>query len=283
VRRSLEPLLAQGVEVKIPVLPSPEDPDSFTRKFGGDKVRELFGQSEDIVAFLLRSAAKPVDAMSPEEKDGLLQDCLGLLQTMPSAIVREQYVDELRKKLGLKAIRVQVAKPATRYAQQAQAPLAKAADGGAEGADLVAVFSGAVAGGRPREEALAEWQLLQALISSPALARSALDAVKLEWFQLDPVRDLVDHLLAFVEEQGAFSLKDFLARLPQEQQDAVTGLRLAEGMDAEQEQKHFQGLLRALELRWLMRRRSQETDKIRFMDFQKRIRELQTKGKGGTQ
>jgi DNA primase len=269
------------VEVKIPLLPSPEDPDSFTRKHGGDKVKELFAASEDIVAFLLRSAAKPVDAMSPEEKDGLLQECLALLQTMPSQIVREQYLDELRKKLGLKAIRVQVARPVRSHAQPG-APLSKSADGGAEGADLVAVFSGGIPGGRPKEEALAEWQLLQALISSPAIALSSLDAVKLDWLQVDLVRDLVDHLLAFVEETGAFALKDYLARLPQEHQDAVSSLRLAEGMDAAQEQKHFQDLLRALEMRWLMRRRSQETDKVRFMEFQKRIRELQSKGKGGT-
>jgi hypothetical protein len=160
--------------------------------------------------------------------------------------------------------------------------LAKSADGGAEGADLVAVFSGSVPGGRPREEALAEWQLLQALISSPAIALASLESVKLDWLQVDLVRDLVDHLLAFVEEAGSFSLKDYLARLPQERQDAVSSLRLSEGMDAAQEQKHFQDLLRALEMRWLMRRRSQETDKVRFMEFQKRIRELQSKGKGGT-
>ncbi len=279
VRRSLEPLLAQGVEVKIPVLPSPEDPDSFTQKFGGEKVKGLFAASEDIVAFLLRSAAKPLDAMSPEEKDGLLKECLALLQTMPSPIVRDQYLDELRKKLGLKSIQVQVPRPARPTVQGI--PLTSAADGGAGAADLVAVFSGAIPGGRPRDEALAEWQLLQVLISSPALALTALDSVKVEWLQVEMVRDLVDHLLAFVDEQGVFTIKDFLSRLPQEQQDAVAGLRLAEGMDPAQEQKHFSGILHALELRWLMKQRSQETDKVRFMEYQKRIRELQTKGKGG--
>jgi hypothetical protein len=207
---------------------------------------------------------------------------------MPSPIVREQYLDELRKKLGLKSIPVRIARPAARGAQggpEAGGPTAVPADAGADKADLVAVFAGTVPGGRPREEALAEWQMLQALVSSPALAQEALDALKLEWFQVDLVRDLVDHLLAFVEEAGVFSLKDFAARLTQAQQEALAALRLAEGMEPEQERKHFQDLARALELRWLRRqaeRTARERDLAAHLEFKKRILELQTKGKGST-
>ncbi|MDB5105292.1 MAG: primase [Fibrobacteres bacterium] len=283
VRRSLEPLLAQGLEVKIPVLPSPEDPDSFTRKHGGEKVKELFAQSEDIVAFLLRSAAKPVDAMSPEEKESLLQDCLALLQLMPSPNVRDQYVTELSKKLSLKTMNVKVARPAFPGSANAAAPLSKAADAGVEKADMVAVFSGAIPGGRPRDEALAEWQLLQLLISSPPVCIAALDSVKLEWLQVDVVRDLVDHLLAFVEERGSFAIKEFLDRLSQDQQDTVGGVRLLEGMDAEQERKHFTGILFALELRHLQKRMTLEKDLTKYVGIQRRIRELQSKSKGGAQ
>jgi DNA primase catalytic core len=283
VRRSLEPLMAQGLEVKVPVLPSPEDPDSFTRKHGGDKVRELFGQSEDIVGFLLRSAAKPIMEMSPEEKESLLKDCLALLQLMPSPNVRDQYLDELRKKLGLKTISVKVARPAFPGSAAAAAPHSKAADAGVEKADMVAVFSGAIPGGRPRDEALAEWQLLQLLISSPNVAIAALDSVKLEWLQVDIVRELTDHLLAFVEETGSFAIKEFLARLSLEQQDTVCGMRMLEGMDAEQERKHFTGILFALELRHLQKRMTQEKDLTKYVGIQKRIRELQSKSKGGAQ
>jgi len=287
VRRSLEPLLAQGLEVKVPVLPSPEDPDSFTRKHGGEKVKELFGQSEDIVGFLLRSSAKPVDAMSPEEKENLLKDCLNLLQLMPSPNVRDQYLDELRKKVSLKSIRVAVAKPVYQQPGSTAAPLSKASDAGVEKADMVAVFSGAIPGGRPRDEALAEWQLLQLLISSPTVCIEALVSVKLEWLQVDIVRDLVDHLLAFVEENGSFAIKEFLARLSQEQQDTVGGMRMLEGMDAEQERKHFSGILFALELRHLQMRQkqiAQEKDPSKYAEMignQKRIQELQSKSKGG--
>lgn len=290
VRRSLEPLLAQGIEARVPVLPAAEDPDSYTRKFGGDKVRELFAQGEDIVAFLLRSAAfgtagaaaKSVDAMSPEEKDGLLQECLELVQAAPSQVVREQYLDELRKKLGLKSIRVRALKPPR--AGAGEAPAAVPADAGADRADLIAVFSGPIPGGRPREEALAEWQFLQSLVSSPALAVAALDArVDLLWFQVDIVRGLVDHVLAYVEEAGSLDLKGLAERLPSEQREALASLRIAEGVDPEQEQRHFRDLARALELRWLRKqaeRTARERDLAAHLEFKKRIRELQSKGRG---
>jgi DNA primase catalytic core len=281
VRRSLEPLLAQGLEVKVPVLPSPEDPDSFTRKFGGEKVKELFSKSEDIVGFLLRSAAKPVDAMSPEEKEGLLKDCVGLFQAMPSPNVRDAYLDELRKKLALKNLRVQPSRPAYAAPIAASVPLAKAADAGVEKADMVAVFSGAIPGGRPREEALPEWQLFQMLVSFPEISLAALDVLKLDWFRVDMVRDLVDHLLAFVEERGSFDLKGFMERLPKDGQDSVAAIRIVESADAEQERKHFSDLVRAMELRWLIKQRMMETDKVKHVEFSKRILELQMKTKGG--
>ncbi len=283
VRRSLEPLLTMGLEVKVPVLPVAEDPDSFTRKFGGEKVLALFSQSENIVGFLLRSAAKTVDAMSPEEKDGLLKDCLALLQTMPSSIVREQYQEEIRKKLGLKNIRMSMPRPlSSRSPEGASLSFASASGQGSDASDMVAVFAGAIPGGRPKDEALAEWQLLQLLLSSSDACLWALDRVKLEWLQVDTVRNLVDHLLAFVEERGSLDIKEFLDRLSKEDQDAVAGMRLIEGMDEAQQKKHFSGILLALEIRCLRKRIPLEPDVTKRAAILKRLNELQSKSKGGS-
>ena len=276
VRRSLEPLLAMGLEVKVPVLPAEEDPDSYARKQGGDGVRELFQQSDDVVGFLLRSAGKQVDAMSPEEKDGLLQECLALLQAAPSPIVKDQYMEEIRKKLGLKSIRVRVASAPAQNAFPTSA-----SDLTASKADVVALFSGNVSGGRPRDEAFAEWQLLQLLLSSPETCLSALDSLKLEWLQVAPVRNLADHLMAFMEEAGKLDLKAFLERLSREDQDILAGIRLLDGMDEAVIRKHYSEILGALEMRHLLRLSAAAKTLADRVDYQKRIRELQSKNKGG--
>ncbi len=286
VRRSLEPLIGMGLEVKIPVLPKEEDPDSFTRKFGGEKVREIFAQSDDIVGFLVRSAEKPLDAMSPEEKDGLWQDGLALLQAMPSPVVREGYAEELRKKLGLKSLGRTVTRAFPGPRAQSQQGLqggstSASGDVGSEDADTVAVFSGNLPGGRPRDVAFGEWQLLQLLLSSPEACAWALDGLQLEWIQTDAVRGLVDHLLAFFEETRGLDMRAFLERLAPADQDLVGGMRLIDGMEIDQQRKHFSGIMTALELRHLQRRKSQETDLRRHAEILKRIRDIQSKTKGG--
>ncbi len=285
VRRSLEPLVAMGLEVKVPVLPSEEDPDSFTKKFGADKIKDLFSQSDDIVGFLIRSAEKPVDAMSPEEKEALLQDCLTLLQTMPSPNVRDQYLDEIRKKLGLKGMRMQVPKP-NAFSKSSVTPtlsFSSAAGQGTEKTDMIAVFAGAIPGGRPKEEAFAEWQLLQLFLSSSDACLWGLEKLKLEWLSVGVVRNLVDLLLAFVEETGSLDIKAFLDRLSKEDKDTVAGMRLIEGVDEANQKKHFSGILLALEIRFLQKQKSLEKDLIKYAIIVKRLNELQSKGKGGSQ
>src|SRR5690606_18415506 len=66
VRRSLEPLLAQGVEVRVPALPASEDPDSFVKGNPPEALKALFDAADDLPGFLVRATGKPVDALSPE-------------------------------------------------------------------------------------------------------------------------------------------------------------------------------------------------------------------------
>lgn len=270
VRRSLEPLLAAGVEIKVPVLPAEEDPDSFAKKHGGDKVREIFAAGEDVVAFLLRDAGKPLEALSPEEKNGLLEEALALLQSIPSPLVKEQYHETLRKKLGLKNIRVRAAAPSV--------PEFRA---GTQSRAVAPGLVGGHAGVNPREESVPEWQLLQMLLSSEALCRSALDSLSLEWLQDAAVRSLADHLLAFLEESGTLDLKAFQERLSSSERDTVAAVGLLDAGDPDRLARQLFDTLNSLEIRYLKKRISQETDMAGAVAAQRRIRELQMKTKGG--
>src|SRR5690606_30911684 len=106
VRRSLEPLLAQGVEVRVPVLPANEDPDSYVRSRSLDDVKALFDAADDLPGFLVRATAagKPVEALSAEAKDAVVRDATSLLAHHPSADVRDAHLRALRSLLGLKEL-----------------------------------------------------------------------------------------------------------------------------------------------------------------------------------
>jgi DNA primase len=272
VRRSLDPLLAAGMEVRVPLLPAEEDPDSFTRKYGAERIREAFAAGEDVVAFLLRNAGEPVADMSPEAKDALLQDCVALLQSIPSALVRDQHLETLRKKLDLRSIRVRLARP------DSGAPAFPAARPGTPVAPGLTV---GIAGVDARDESVPEWQFLQILLSSEAMCRAALDSLSLEWLRHPAVRSLADHLLAFVEESGGLDLRAFQERLSAADRDIVAAVGLLDVSDEERLARQLFDTLGKLEIRYLKRRMAMETDVAKAAGIQKRIRELQSKGKGG--
>jgi hypothetical protein len=138
-----------------------------------------------------------------------------------------------------------------------------------------------LAGNSPREEAVPEWQLLQMLMSSLEACRAALDALKLEWLQDAAVRGLIDHLLAFVEESGGLDLKAFRERLSASDGDVVASVGVLEKPDPEKLRKQMGDILTALEIRHIKKRMTGEKEMARHMDYLKRIKELQSKTKGG--
>jgi DNA primase len=273
VRRSLDPLLAAGMEVRVPLLPAEEDPDSFTRRHGAGRVREAFAAGEDVVAFLLRDAGQPVADMSPEAKDALLQECVALLQSIPSAMVRDQHLESLRRKLGLRTIQVRMARPDSGSAAHSAAR---------SGTQVAPGLTAGIAGVDARDESVPEWQLLQILLSSEAMCRAALDALTLDWLRHPGVRSLADHLLAFVEESGGLDLREFQERLSAADRDIVAAVGLLDVSDEERLARQLFDTLEKLEIRYLKRRIAMETDVAKAAGIQKRIRELQSKGKGGT-
>jgi hypothetical protein len=104
----------------------------------------------------------------------------------------------------------------------------------------------------------------------------------LEWLLVDTVRNLTDLLLAFVEERRGLDIKLFLDRLSQQDQDTISGMRFIEGMDLDQQKKHFSGILYALEIRSLQKQKAMEEDLIKYADIVKRLKVLQSKTKGGS-
>jgi DNA primase catalytic core len=278
VRRSLEPLLTQGMEVRVPVLPGDDDPDSFTRKQGGDGVQSLFGQSEDLVGFLLREAGKAPEDMSPEEKDALLKDAATLLAPMPSEVVRQGHLEALRKALKVSAAAARSTMIAT-IGRPGQGPKPVLTTSGLPGLFIPE------AGLKPREEAVPEWQLLQLVMAMPDAATDRMAAFDLDDLQDPLARDLLDHVLALHAETGTVALPILIERLPEALRDALMALEPLEDMhDPErqaQKQRLLGDVLHHLQLRGLKRRMAGETDLARMVDLKKRYVEISNRTKGG--
>jgi DNA primase catalytic core len=268
VRRSLEPLLAQGVEVRVPVLPPNEDPDSYVRGHSLDELRALLEAADDLPAFLVRAAGKSVEEMSAEAKDTLVRDATALLAHHPSADVRDAHLRALRRLLGLKEL---ARAPAAR-------PRAPARPVAAD--DTFGLFApGAQVAVRGEDKP--EWQFLQLMLFYPEACADIADEVNLDWFQDERVRELTDYALALWAEGRGLSLVELRDRVPEALRDALDTVEPAEGDDPDRVLRRLADFREGLEMRHLKRLKAGARDLAETLEIQKRIKALEGRRIGG--
>ena len=162
--------------------------------------------------------------MSPEEKDALLKECVGLLQLVPSALVRDQYLETLRKKLGLKSIHA--ALPAASPVPARRLPGTPQGGSGERGRQPVHLP------GSRRHQGRVGFRARVEPAPDPAFLRgtpAAWPCPPSRWTgcRTRHVRNLADHLLAFVEESGGLDLRSFRERLSDPERDSITAVGIA--------------------------------------------------------
>ena len=99
--RGIGLVLAEGLNVRIVLLPEGEDPDSFCRSHTLDEVRDFISANEkDFIAFktdlLLAEAAG-----DPLKKANLINDIADTIAEIPDAVKRSVYVDATAVKFGI--------------------------------------------------------------------------------------------------------------------------------------------------------------------------------------
>jgi DNA primase catalytic core len=267
VRRSLEPLLAQGVEVRVPVLPASEDPDSYVRTHSLEELRGLFDAADDLPGFLIRAAGDG-KLLRPEEKEAIVNEAATLLAGHPSQAVRMEHLDILRKHFGLRFGNITPTAPSSRTKNPTTKLLPQD--------DRLGLF----VPGSPvavRSEDKPEWQYLQLLISYPDQCVQAAEKLNLDWFMDDRVRELADYALALLAEGRGLSLVEFRDRVPDSLRDALDALDTAEGEDPERVLRRLADHQDALEMRHLKRLKAAARDLAETLEIQKRIKALESR------
>lgn len=101
--RGLSMVLAEGMNVRIVLLPDGEDPDSFSRKHTLEEVRGYIdGNSKDFIGFktelLLQEAAG-----DPLKKAELINDIADTIAGIPDPVKRSTYVEAVAARFGIEA------------------------------------------------------------------------------------------------------------------------------------------------------------------------------------
>ena len=99
--RGIPMVLAEGMNVRVVLLPDGDDPDSFSRKHTRDEVREYIRENEkDFIVFktdlLLAEAAG-----DPLKKAGLINDIADTIAQIPDPVKRSTYAEATAMQFGI--------------------------------------------------------------------------------------------------------------------------------------------------------------------------------------
>lgn len=133
--RGIDLLLAEGLNMKVVLLPDGDDPDSFAQSHSSTEVEEYIARHEtDFIRFktdiLLKDAAN-----DPVQRSRAISDIIRSISVIPDDIVRSLYVKECSRNLDIdeKVLLLQIKKYVTeraeQRAQQAQRDKARASLG----------------------------------------------------------------------------------------------------------------------------------------------------------
>ncbi len=99
--RGIDMILAQGMQVKVLLLPGGEDPDSFSRKLSaGDLQKYIVDNTQDFINFkalLLQNDAQN----DPLKKGELVRNIVQSIAKIPNAIQQEIYIKEVARIMGI--------------------------------------------------------------------------------------------------------------------------------------------------------------------------------------
>ncbi|MDE0682976.1 MAG: DNA primase [Candidatus Poribacteria bacterium] len=91
-QRGLLRLLTEDLRVRIALLPTGEDPDSFTRQHGVDAFTELIDKSINLIEFQIQSAIQSQDIHRIDVKTQIVKEVTETLLNLKNRVERSEYI-----------------------------------------------------------------------------------------------------------------------------------------------------------------------------------------------
>ena len=181
--RSLDHLLAAGLAVRVAVVPSPHDPDSFIKNFGGEAYRKLVEGAEGFFDYLLKRLCATNDVTSDKGRLAILRGMAEALHKTNNSVLLDTHAQKTALRLGVAvdAVRKEFTKVKT-------TPVYQRAE--EEGLDdsMLADEAEAETHSRPSNN---EWHLLKILLLHEELVGWAAAHLDVNWLAHPFVRQIV--------------------------------------------------------------------------------------------
>ena len=166
-QRGLHRLLEAGLRVRIALLPTGEDPDSFTRQHGPEAFMEFTEKAINLIEFQIQAAIQRQDIHRVDVKSQVVKEVVETLMNLKNRVERSEYVKYAARELHVEE---PVLWQELRDAGFKDAPVSKRTVRTQKGSQKLT----------PRAQI--ERQLIEALIQSPALIPSVKSRLDYEDF-----------------------------------------------------------------------------------------------------
>jgi DNA primase len=122
--RSLDHLLGSGLAIRVAVVPSPHDPDSFIKAQGGDAFRKLVAEAQGFFDYYLARLCAANDVATDRGRLTVLRGMAQAVQKTGNAVLLDQYAQKTALRLGVapEAVRKEFAKAHPPSNQPAELP-----------------------------------------------------------------------------------------------------------------------------------------------------------------
>ena len=100
-QRGLERLIAEEIHVRIALMPSGDDPDSFVKAHGADAFNELVDKAINLIEFQIQSAIQRDNIRQPEVKTQVVKDICTMLVNIKNRVERTEYVKYAVRELDI--------------------------------------------------------------------------------------------------------------------------------------------------------------------------------------
>ena len=99
--RGTDMLLAEGMKIKVLLLPDGDDPDSFARKHTATEFKDYIEQNAtDFITFKIRQTVENVT--DPVKRSEAIGGIVKSISVIPDQILRSTYLSELSQRMGIK-------------------------------------------------------------------------------------------------------------------------------------------------------------------------------------
>ena len=99
--RGTDMLLAEGMNIKVLLLPDGDDPDSFSRKHSAQELKEYIEKNQtDFITFKTRLTVENVT--DPVKRSEAIGGIVKSISMIPDQILRSTYISELSQRMGIK-------------------------------------------------------------------------------------------------------------------------------------------------------------------------------------